>query len=166
MLSIKPIRQKKNYWCGPACLKMVLEYFGIKASTSNIASETHFTPALGVEASSIVNFAKKLGLEAFYKDFSSIDEIKKYVNINKIPAIVDYFDANDGHYSVVVEVKDKHVYLADPYTGYIKSLKINRFLRVWFDFEGEYIENAKNIFLRRIIVVYPPILKPKINVDK
>lgn len=29
MLPIKPLKKEKDYYCGPACLKMVFDYYGV-----------------------------------------------------------------------------------------------------------------------------------------
>ncbi len=150
---MKPFRQSAGL-CGPASLKMVLEYFGIKKSEKELAKLCRANPHHGTTATNMVLAAKKLGFKAAYKDFSSIKEIKKYLD-KKIPVIVDWFSLDDGHYSVVAGIDTKFIYLQDPELGKINKIDLITFQRVWFDFEGEMLKKKEGIFLRRIIVIYP-----------
>ena len=53
MLDIKPFKQTSGM-CGPAALKMVLEYFGVKKSEIELGQLTHCSPDSGTEAEDIV----------------------------------------------------------------------------------------------------------------
>ena len=153
MIQIKPFRQSAGL-CGPASLKIVLEYFGIKKSEKELAKLSNAHPHTGTTAQNLVKAAKKLGFKASYKDFSSLAEIKKYLD-KKIPVIVDWFSHDDGHYSVVAEMDTKFIHLQDPELGKINKIDLVTFQRVWFDFEGEKLNKKQNIFIRRLIVIYP-----------
>jgi ABC-type bacteriocin/lantibiotic exporter with double-glycine peptidase domain len=153
MLPVKPYLQSAGL-CGPACLKMVLEYFGIHKSEKELTKLSQANPAVGTTAQNLVAAAKKLGLKAFYKDFSTIKEIKKYID-KKIPVIVDWFSGDDGHYSVVADIDDKFIYLQDPDLNKINKIDLATFQRVWFDFEVPILRKPEDIFIRRLIVIHP-----------
>lgn len=153
MLNVKPFLQSASM-CGPASLKMVLEYFGTKKSEKELVLLSKATASKGTTAENLVRAAKKLGFHAFTKDFSSIKEIKKYID-KKTPVIVDWFSGDDGHYSVVADIDKKFIYLQDPDLNKINKLDLITFQRVWFDFEGDMLKRKQDIFIRRLIVVYP-----------
>ncbi len=153
MLSLKPFKQSASF-CGPASLKMVLEFYGIKKSEKELAKLSGATKQHAVGAKGILDAAKKLGLKAFVKDFSTLSDIKKYVLKKKIPVIVDWFAGQDGHYSVVVHIDRKNIWLQDPEIGKIRKLDLETFKRVWFDFPGNFLKNKNQIIIRRMIVVY------------
>lgn len=153
MLPVKPFLQSSGL-CGPASLKIVLEYFGIKKSEKELAKLSKATPHHGTTAQNLVLAAKKLGFKSFYKDFSSLKEIKKYLD-KKIPVIVDWFSLNDGHYSVVAGMDKKFIYLQDPELGKINKIDLNTFQRVWFDFDGDVLKKKQDLFIRRLIVIHP-----------
>lgn len=153
MINIKPYRQKPEL-CGPASLKMVLEYYGIENSEEKLADLANYIPSEGVNANGLLNAAKALGLEAFYKDSSEIKDIEFYVLKKKIPVIVDWFSTNDGHYSVVVDIDEENIYMQDPELGNLRTLDIETFKRVWFDFTGNYLKSKDDMIIRRMIVVY------------
>jgi predicted double-glycine peptidase len=152
MLNIKPFRERTNY-CGPASLKMVLDYFGIKKSENELARMMGCVETLGVEAGIMIQTANKLGLAGFVKDDATFGDIRKYVLDDQIPVIVDWFSEDDGHYSVVVDIDEENIYLLDPQLGYVRAMTLDKFYRVWFDFPGDYLRSKDDINIRRMIVI-------------
>jgi len=152
MLNVKPFRQSSGF-CGPASLKIVLEYYGIKKSEEELANLSHAKSHTGVGAEGLLKVAKALGFKGLFKDFSEIKDIKEYID-KKIPVIVDWFSTNDGHYSVVADIDKNKVYLQDPELGRIRKLDIETFKRVWFDFTGKFLQSKEQIVIRRMIVIH------------
>lgn len=152
MLKLKPFRQKIGF-CGPATLKMVLNYFGLEKTEQELAQATGCTKEKGIEADKIVAAAKQFGLKAQIKDNASFDDVKKYLN-KKIPPIVDWFYKDDGHYSVVVDLDKENIYLLDPSIGHLRAVRLKKFYRIWFDFPGPYIKTKNDLILRRLIAVF------------
>src|SRR3989344_8369402 len=153
MLEVKPFMQRAGL-CGPACLKMVLNYYKIRQSERELARLSGCTPSKGVDANGLLKATKKLGLKGFVKDFSDLRDIKYYVSKKKIPVIVDWFSADDGHYSVVVDIDKSNIYLLDPDLGHIIALTLKTFKRVWFDFPGDFISSKNKLVIRRMIVIH------------
>ena len=151
MLNIKPHKQTRGM-CGPASLKMVLEYFGMEKSEEELGQLTHCNPNTGTKAEDIVLAARQLGFSAMIKDMANFDDIKKYL-AQEIPVIVDWFSQDDGHYSVAVGMDEKNIYLQDPEIGGIRELPLETFKRVWFDFPDKFINSKDDLILRRIIVI-------------
>ncbi len=65
------------------------------------------------------------------------------------------FSGNDGHYSVVVGINKTHIFLQDPEIGKIRSMKIKDFMRVWFDFTGDYLKSQHDLRVRPLLVLFP-----------
>jgi len=149
--------QSDDSLCGPASLKMVLEYWGIEKSEKEIALACNHTYEYGCQGEDMVIAAKKFGFDALIKNNSNIQELKKYVDLG-IPVIIDWFcgDIPDGHSSVVVKVDDKNVYILDPWLEDMRIIKINDFVRCWFDFREVPI-TPENLYVSQIIVVTPKI---------
>lgn len=152
MLKLKPFKETPGH-CGPASLKIVLEYFGIIKIEKELARMCGLTKA-GTKTKNMLKTAKKFGLKGFIKDFSDIKDIKKWVIDKKIPVIVDWFLEDDGHASVVVDIDSKNIYLLDPRIGKIRKLNLKIFKRIWFDFPGDFIKSKNQLILRRMMVVY------------
>lgn len=96
-----------------------------------------------------------MGFQASLKDFASFSEIKKYVKEKKTPVIVNWFSKDDGHYSVVVGIDHKKIYLQDPGIGKIRILDLETFNRLWFDFKAPIFRSKNDLIIRRMIVIYP-----------
>jgi len=152
MLKVKPLLQKPGL-CGVASLKMVLDFLGIKKSEKELIKLTNASREKGTSAKNIVKVVRQMGLKGFVKDFATFSDIGKYL-AKKIPVIVDWFSKNDGHYSVVVGIDKKYIYLQDPEIGRIKKVDLKTFKRVWFDFPGHFLKSKKDIIIRRLIVIY------------
>jgi ABC-type bacteriocin/lantibiotic exporter with double-glycine peptidase domain len=158
-LSIKlnPFTQTPGF-CGPACLKMILEYYGIFVSEEEIAKISFASKENGTSLNGIVKAAKHFGFKVFLKDESSLDDLKYFI-IRQIPIIVDWFCEDDGHYSIVTGINDNKILFIDP--GFQedslkeREMSVEKFLRVWFDFPGEFIKKKKELILRRMIILTP-----------
>ncbi len=151
MLNIKPYKQTPGM-CGPASLKMVLEYFDVEKSEEELGRLTHCNPDRGVKAENIVEAAKQLGFNGLIKDMADFSDIRAYLN-KEIPVIVDWFSKDEGHYSVVVDIDEENIYLQDPEIGGIQELSLKIFKRVWFDFPDAFIKSKNDLILRRLIVI-------------
>jgi len=143
-------------------LKIVLDYYGVEKSEKELAKLCKVDKSLGTDDKSIKRVAEQLGCKVVIKNNSSFKDIEKWLD-KKVPVIVDWFtkgrqdysesEVSDGHYSVVAGLDDKYIYLQDPEIGRIRKLKKNDFMRVWFDFKGEYIKPSE-LIIRQIIAIY------------
>ena len=148
--------------CGPASLKIVLDYYGVDKSEQELAMLTN-TTEIGTNAENIVHAAESLGFKTVIKNESSLSDIEEWME-KKVPVIVNWFtrgrvdysdsEVADGHYSVVAGLDAEHIYLQDPEIGELRTLKREDFMKVWFDFSGEYIQ-PDELIVRQLIVVYP-----------
>lgn len=164
LLHIKPFQETlyKGY-CGPAVLKMILEFYGIKKSEKTLAHLAGTTMEDGTNANQMQGVLHLFGLKTKIKNNSTFNDIKKYLD-KDIPVIVDWFTRGrkdysdsvvaDGHYSIVVGLDTQFIYLQDPEIGRVRKIKRNDFLRVWFDFTGEFLHSSKQVYLRQTIAVY------------
>ncbi|MCK4781749.1 C39 family peptidase [Candidatus Parcubacteria bacterium] len=163
ILNIKPFQETLNSgMCGPASLKIVLKYYGIDKTEKELAEMTGWNKDLGIDDKGIKKAAKCLGFKVKIKNNSSFKDIEKWLD-RKVPVIVGWFtrgrkdysdsDVADGHYSVVAGLDDKFIHLQDPEIGKIRKLERDDFMKVWFDFIGEYIK-PNELIVRQIIAVY------------
>ena len=168
MIKLKPFRQTPGF-CGPASLKMVLDYYGVSVSEAKLAKIAGATREKGTPIKGLIKAAKYFGFQVFLKEKSTPSDLRYFIK-RKIPVIVDWFFEDEGHYSVVVDVDQKNIVLMDPTLRkiliYIRRRKfsIEKFLRVWFDFPGNYIKTPKDLVLRLMLVVIP--LKEKFPIKK
>jgi len=153
---------KETVGCGPAVLKMVLEFYGIRKAEAELAKIAGTTKKTGTEISQLRKAFEFFGLQTKIKTSSTYANIEKYLRRN-IPVIVGWYTRGkkedpdtvtaDGHYSIVVGLDKGFIYLQDPEIGKIRKLKKEDFLMVWLDYYGEYPKTKKDIFLRPLIAV-------------
>ncbi|MEK7078010.1 MAG: cysteine peptidase family C39 domain-containing protein [Patescibacteria group bacterium] len=162
-LDIKPFQETLYASrCGPASLKIVLDYYGINLSEKKLVGLTRTTKKLGTNDKGIVNAAESLGFRTQIKNKSGLDDIEKWLK-KGVPVIVNWFtrgrsdysnsEVADGHYSVVVGLDDKYIYLQDPEIGTMRKIEKDDFMKVWFDFKGRYIK-ADELIIRQLIAIY------------
>lgn len=163
ILNVKAFQETLNAsMCGPASLKIVLDYYGVKKSEQELAELCGVDENLGVNDQTIKRVAESLGFQVEIKNNSSFEDIKNWLD-KDVPVIVNWFtrgrtdytnaDVADGHYSVVCGLDDDNIYLQDPEIGKIRKLDKEDFKAVWFDFEGEFIK-PEELIIRQIIAIY------------
>ena len=155
MLKVKPFKQPYGY-CGLTCLKMVLNYHGVKVSEDEIAELMGgVSRERGVRAEQIIETARGFGFESFLRDNCSIGYAAREIR-DKCPIIFNWFppEINVGHYSVAVGVDDNSIIYAEPLFGDIRRMTLKFFDDNWFDFEGDIPpENPDDYIQRRLIFV-------------
>ena len=159
MIKLKPFRETPGL-CGPASLKMVMDYYGVSVSEAEIAEAAGATKERGTKIEGLIKAARHFGFKTFVKKNSSLGDLEYFVK-RKVPVIVDWFSEDDGHYSVVVDIDEKNVVLMDPELRkiliYVRRRKFSRetFLRIWFDFPGDFMRKPEDLVLRLMLVVTP-----------
>jgi predicted double-glycine peptidase len=163
LLDVKPFQETLNTdMCGPASLKIVLEYYGVNKSEEELAVLCKVKKGLGTDDKGIKTAAEKLGFKIKIKNNSSYKDIENWLK-KDVPVIVNWFTKGradysdsaiaDGHYSVVMGLDDKFIYLQDPELGAMRKIIRNDFMRVWFDFKGKYIK-PNELIIKQIIAIY------------
>lgn len=125
--------------CGPAVIKMVLEFYGIKKTESELAKIAGTSKRTGTEVPQVGKTFEYFGLKTKTKTNATYADLLKYFK-KGIPVIVGWYsrgkreDSNntiaDGHYSVVIGLDKKFIYLQDPEIGKMRKLKKEDFLVV------------------------------------
>ena len=162
ILDMKPFQETLNAgMCGPASLKIVLDYYGVEKSEKELALLCGANKDLGIDDESIKRVAESLAFEVEIQNESNFTDIEKWLE-NDVPVIVDWFtrgrsdysdsSVSDGHYSVVCGLDDEYIYLQDPEIGGIRKMRKDDFMSVWFDFVGKRI-NPNELIIRQIIII-------------
>jgi ABC-type bacteriocin/lantibiotic exporter with double-glycine peptidase domain len=149
MLDLRTFEQSNGY-CGPASLKIVLDYYGVRKSERALAELCGATRERGTSARGLVSAARKLGFDAYMKTGSSLKELEALSR--EVPVIVDWCHQSEGgHYSVVAGFNGKDIVLSDPYGGKIVEMPKMEFDSRWYDFYGD--RPRQPYIVRRMIVV-------------
>ncbi|MEM3699843.1 MAG: C39 family peptidase [Candidatus Bathyarchaeia archaeon] len=153
--------QDVEYYCGPACLEMVFDYYGEDINQSEIADvartfpyETftdelrraaHFSSisiSMGAEIPdyNITGYTlRSLGYAAFEAHNMNLNQLKHYIDQNKpLILLMWYSEAHVyGHYRVVTGYNETHIFMHDPwvwlgkYGGPNIALNYTLFLDLW-----------------------------------
>lgn len=125
---------KQEFWfsCFVACVRMILEYYGIKKSERELRPLLRVTPhATGLW------FFVELGLESmglhFHRGFGfSLDELRELVK-NNTPLIVSlkFSEKHPNHTVVVTDITDKSIIVHDPDLGPNIRINVKQFLEAW-----------------------------------
>ncbi len=162
MIQLTPFRQTDDSRCGPASVKMVLNYYGIIATEDEICQRCNHTYELGCTNVGIKNAFESYGLTCTIKNKASLDDIRERIN-KKIPVIVDWFSGGveylpgstpNGHSSVVVGIDDSKIYIIDPENGQMRDILHNDFLRCWFDWTKTATISPETLRIRQLITAY------------
>jgi predicted double-glycine peptidase len=145
-IGIENVRQSNAYSCGAACLMQILSYYNkFDGNESELSKELKTNHQSGTSPENIVKIANKYGLESFVKENCTIQDLKGFV-ASKTPVILSYQawsdddrepwseEQDDGHYSVLIGIDDKNIYINDPSLLNKKGyLPIEEFKERWHD---------------------------------
>ncbi len=125
-------KQKKEYTCGPATLRMALATEGTWTTEEKLSRVAH-TRKTGTDYSDIVRATRKHGFHCFVKRNARLDQALKFVK-NGFPVIVTWtpwsFDPAD-HYSLLIDYDKENVILNDPYNCRNHRINKKRFGKIW-----------------------------------
>ena len=108
------ISQHDKCDCGPVCLAMVSQYYGLRNPIKKYREFTN-TTSDGTSLFGMVSGAKKLGFEAEALN-GTFSELQEGIISNEVqmPFIAHF---REGHYVVVTKINNKHVIYYDPENG-------------------------------------------------
>ena len=163
ILDVEPFQETLHAdMCGPAALKIVLAYYGVEKTERELAQLCSLRKGLGTDANGIRKAAEELGFTVRIKDGSTFSDIAAWLK-KGVPVIVDWFTRGrldydkasvpDGHYSPVIGLDGKHIYLQDPELGSVRKISRDDFIRAWFDFSGAVVK-PEELIVRQLIAIY------------
>jgi ABC-type bacteriocin/lantibiotic exporter with double-glycine peptidase domain len=160
-LETKRFRQSKAQ-CGPAALKIVASYFGVKVSEARVAAMCRSSSVSGTTGQNLVAGAHKLGFTARVIDGVTFRIMAPWLR-KGVPVIVDWMSiarrgtvrAATGHYSVVSGLTESEIILEDPAVGRKRRLPRQLFMSLWYDFKYLSPRKSEDLVMRRMIVVAP-----------
>jgi ABC-type bacteriocin/lantibiotic exporter with double-glycine peptidase domain len=127
-------RQDHTWSCGPAALKILLDFFGHPVSEDQLIHLTDAKSRGGTEHEGMVQAAEILGHQVYAKEDATEVDLMRFLS-KGVPVVVDFQGNNGGHFAVVSGLKDNRVQIDDPrQTGSQRhSLDMNVFMSRWFN---------------------------------
>lgn len=135
-LKVSHFRQSTPHTCLPACVEMVLDYWGETYTEDELAEAFKTVPLLGTLPENVVSGIESLGYRALWFEGATLDRLSKLLD-QEWPIIVFLRSANlpygvaGLHAVVVIEVTETSVSYLDPTLSYEYSLEISDFLIAW-----------------------------------
>ena len=162
-LNVQPFQETLHAdMCGPASLKIVLDYYGVDKTEKEVADMATIVEGIGWCDKDIASVAEHLEFKVEIKNESNFDDIEKWLK-KGVPVIVDWFtrgrqdysdsEVADGHYSVLCGLDGEYIYLQDPEIGGERKIAREDFMKVWFDFTG-FILKPEELIIRQLIAIY------------
>jgi len=183
--NVVPLMKQTYGYCGPTSVRIDALRYGIVIPEKEIARRS-LEPSKeykdweavlredGVEWDGLVRAARSIGLQAEKDDNCTIDDLVTELKKGRTP-LVDWMVpareerkngkshivwVGEGHYSVVADVTDKYIMLADPYIGRIRKMEHVDFLRWWFDFDNIPPKRKEDFYLHRMIRIWKRSTEP------
>lgn len=98
LLPVKPFQETlSGGYCGPASLKMVLDYYGINKTEEELSKMCKRDPELGVDDKAIMEATERLGLKVEIKNNAEFKDIKAWLE-KEVPVIVNWFSRGRHDY--------------------------------------------------------------------
>lgn len=148
-IALTHLKQQEEYSCVPACVRMVLEYYGDRRSETELITRLECTP-FGTTAEA-TRGVSDLGYEVEVA-YSTFEEIQIHI-ASRRPLVaflrtgaLDYWSSDAPHAVLVIGYDDQFVYLDDPFFDVApQKSSLPSFQRAWW--------KAKN----RMCVIRPKI---------
>lgn len=126
--------QSNTYNCGPTCLEMLFDFYGIPYEPDKINEMCECAPRAGTDHLKMIEAAQKCGANVEAKENATLDDILEALRSGH-PVIVNYFNCKSGvgHFGVVkgVDEAQKALILADPKNGDDYMLTFDHFAKHW-----------------------------------
>ena len=119
LLPIRGVKQKK-FCCGPACIEMVLQYYGYKVTQEQVRKEVGVWEQRGMFPHQVIKYLAKYGIIS--EKVKRID-VDKYLETPR-PAIIGL----KCHFSLLVGKLNGYLIIIDPAVGR-KSIVKRDYLR-------------------------------------
>ncbi len=143
-LNLPHYSQNKDYTCGPACLRMILSYYGKDYSEKELERLLTTTQEKGTKEENLIKISKKLGFKTTSKINGTLQEIEKNL-IKNIPVLIVFRSWNEGHFSVISGFTKTHFILHDPAKkGVLRTIRKDLFLKRW---KAKYNKKATRWYL-------------------
>ena len=140
-----PFRQQIGIgYCLPACVQMVLAYYGTERSQAEIARQLTMIPKVGVPVSRVARLSSKQW--HISRRVGELDDLTVLL-AQGIPPIIEvatgflsYWNEDTDHVIVLAVSDGEDAVVLDPAFGAPRSLKLNELALAWMERDNYFIE--------------------------
>ncbi len=123
--------QQNDWYCGPACLQMVLSYFGIRKSQDALARMAKTSKRSGTTRKNLLLAVRRFGLAAFQKEKMTLWDLRHIIADHMIMINYPELSEDIDHYAVVDRLTAKSIRFFDPWNGEKYAIPLGTFARRW-----------------------------------
>ena len=138
-LEVPYFKQEKSTTCGPACIRMILEYNGIRLSEKGL-EDIFETSWLGNTCEELASGVEKLGFLSEVVENFTMETLKETLN-RGIPIIALLDPAvlygglqGFGHFVIIIGLEQNVIYYHDPDMGIELVKDVQLFFTAWEKF--------------------------------
>ncbi len=138
-LGVPYFKQEKSTTCGPACIRMVLEYNGIRLSEKEL-EDIFETSWLGNTCEELSSGVENLGFSSEVVENFTLESLKETLN-KEIPIIALLDPAvlygglqGFGHFVIIIGLEQNLIYYHDPDMGIELEKDVQLFFTAWEKF--------------------------------
>lgn len=135
-LAVPHFSQQLPHTCLPACVRMILAYWGKEHTEAELAKACGTVPLLGTRPESVIVGLESLGYHALWFENATVERLLELF-ANDLPVIV-FLRAADlpygragVHAAVVVDIEGDQVTCLDPALDHAERLGLPPFLKAW-----------------------------------
>ncbi len=141
-LPVPHFKQQHSYSCLPACVRMVLAYWGQEHSEEELAQALGTLPVWGTRPESVVAGLDKLGYHALWFERATLERLLDLLAEGwPVIVFVRAADLPHGrvglHAVVVVRIEGGQVTCLDPTLDHELSVELSSFLKAWSSLEHQ-----------------------------
>ena len=124
--------QETDFSCGPACVQMVLEFFGVKKREEELRQQMNARPRIGTSHQSLIRALRTHGLICRARSDASLRDLDSALGKDH-PAIINFIDpsTNEGHYAVMTATTKTAIITHDPWNGPNTTYERKSFVQRW-----------------------------------
>lgn len=132
MIKLPFFHQKSEYTCGPASLRMVFDFFGLKTKEDELKKLLKPNKIIGTKHKALIKIAQKKGFYCYVHEKANLSQLKNFLD-RGFPVIVNYVepDSNEKHYSVVIGYNKSKIIMNDPWIGEKFKINLKDFEKRW-----------------------------------
>jgi len=153
-MKISPLKQRDDSDCGPTCLFMAAQYLGLPHSFEHILNVSHCNEKDGLTNTDLVATVRELGVSVYEKAGVTWEDLMQANTPDQVLIVSWMKYGYMGHFSVVENVTEDCIEIADPEDGKVIKMEKMIFMRLWMDYDDLwYPEKNTDIQLRWMCVV-------------
>ncbi len=141
VLPVSHFEQEENYTCGPASLRIVLDYLGRRATERQLVKLSKTGSEHGTDPDDLVAAARTLRYKVRWHEHWTVRSVIRTLKAG-LPVIANHQQTRkkgDGHYAVIIGyTKHGEFVLSDPSCDdRFRLVPIKRFMKMWYEIEDD-----------------------------